>query len=160
MVEVVGGAVELVGAGLDGEVCGAAGVAAELGCAGGDEGEVFNGVDGEDDAGDGGDAALIDGGNVPPEIVVVSAFNLPVDGVGTASVDAGDACAATCGEAGESGGLSEHLSEVAAAVGQILHDDFRQDGGLQSLVVSSVRAAAVTSTVSVEEEISIFAGRT
>ena len=53
VVGVVSAAVKLIGAGLDGEVGGAAGIAAQRCGTGGDKGEVVNGVDGEDDPGDG-----------------------------------------------------------------------------------------------------------
>ena len=86
-VVVVGVAVEDVGTGLDGEVDGAARVTAGFGHAAGDERELVDGVERNDDAGDTGDAALVDGGDVPPEIVVVGTVDLPVDLVGANAVD-------------------------------------------------------------------------
>src|SRR5207248_8455003 len=53
VVEVVCGAVKLIGAGFDDEVCGTTGITPNLGLACGDEREVLDGVDGKNNAGDG-----------------------------------------------------------------------------------------------------------
>ncbi len=50
---------------------------------------------------------------------------------GPGSIDAGVSTAATCVVAGESGGLSHHLREVATTVRNILYNYLRQDGGLE-----------------------------
>jgi len=68
--------VKLIGAGFDDEVCGAARVTPKLGRTCGDEREVLDGVNGKNDAGDGRDSALVDSGDVPPQVVIVRAFNL------------------------------------------------------------------------------------
>ena len=127
-VEVVGGAVEaeLVPA-LEGEVDGAAGVAAAFGAGLGLRGELVDGVDGEDDAGDAGDAALVDGGDVVPEIVVVDAVDLPVHLVGAGAVERAVAAA---GVAGEAGGERDHLGEVAAVEGDVGDGLGVEHGGL------------------------------
>src|ERR1700722_15643900 len=98
MVEVVGRAMKLVGAGFVGEVCCSAWIAPKLGCARGDKGEVFNGIDGEDHARYRRDSALVDCGNVPPKIVVVRAFDLPIYRVGPGSVHTGIECTAASGQ--------------------------------------------------------------
>src|SRR5271170_5833055 len=97
VVKIVDGSVDLVGTRLDGQVSGAARIAAQRRRAGGLKGEILYGIDGEDDAGDSRDAALVHGGNVPPQIVVVRALNLPIDGVGARAVDAGVTRAAAGG---------------------------------------------------------------
>src|SRR6201993_4239541 len=53
VVEVVGRAVNLIGAGLDDEICGAARIAPNIGRACCNEREVLDGVDGKNNAGDG-----------------------------------------------------------------------------------------------------------
>ncbi len=103
VIEVVSGAVQSICAGLDGEVRRAAGVVSEFRRASGLEREVFDGIDGKYDAGDRGDAALVHRRNAPPEVVVVSALNLPVDRIRSSAVDAGDAAAAARREPGVSG---------------------------------------------------------
>src|ERR1700730_1900354 len=105
VVEVVGRAVKLIGAGFDDEVCGATRITPNLGLACGHEREVLDGVDGKDDAGDGRDSALVDSGDVPPQVVIVRAFNLPVYRVGPGSIHTRIASAAICGQSGESRGL-------------------------------------------------------
>src|ERR1700724_124832 len=105
VVEVVGRAVKLIGAGFDDEVCGAARITPKLGLPCGDEREVLDGVDGKDDAGDGRDSALVDSGDVPPQVFFVRAFNLPVYRVGPGSIHTRIASAAVCGQASESRGL-------------------------------------------------------
>src|SRR5882762_6843859 len=127
MVVVIGRTVKLIGAGLDGEVCSTAWIASERCFTGGDKGEVLDSVDGKDNAGYRGDSALIDGWNVPPKIVVVSAFNLPVDRVGPHSINARISCATICGQSSESRGLCNHLSKVTTAIRQILDDRLRQN---------------------------------
>src|SRR5207302_2817001 len=77
---------ELVAAGFQDDVNYAAGVASAFRgrlrlC-----GKFVNCVQGHDDASDAGDAALVDGGNVVPEVVVVDAVNLPVHLVGAGTV--------------------------------------------------------------------------
>ena len=96
-IEVVDGAVELIGPGAESEIDGATGVASAFGAGLGLSGELVDGVEGEDDAGDAGDAALVDGGDVVPEIVVVDTVDLPVHLVGAGAVErtvaaAGVAC--------------------------------------------------------------------
>ena len=110
-IEVVDGSVQGVGSGAEGEVDGSAGVASAFGAGLGLGGELVDRVDGQDDAGDAGDAALVDGGDVVPEVVVVDAVDLPVDLVGASSVERAEAAAAVSTEAGREG---DHLGEVAA----------------------------------------------
>jgi hypothetical protein len=51
--------------------------------------ELVDSVQGKDDAGNPGDAALIDGRDVVPEVVVVDAIDLPVRLIGAGSVSPG-----------------------------------------------------------------------
>src|ERR1035438_4925494 len=95
VIEVIGCSVQLVGAGLDGQIGRAPGVAPNLRRARRDKGEIVNCIDRQQHAGKGRNAALIYSGNVPPKIVVVGALNLPVNRVGPGAVDAGHARAAT-----------------------------------------------------------------
>ena len=86
-VEVVGGPVNGIGAGLEREVDSAAGIASGFRAGLCLRGELIHGVDGQEHAGDAGDAALIDGGEVEPEIVVVDAVELPVHLAGACAVE-------------------------------------------------------------------------
>ena len=147
----------LVGAGAEGEVDGAAGVAAAFGAGLGLRGELVDRVEGQDDAGDAGDAALVDGGDVVPEVVVVDAVDLPVDLVGAGAVERAEAAAAVAAEAG---GEGDHLGEVAAVEGDVgdglgvEHGGLRDGGG-----VERDAAAALTSMVVAEEETESLTGR-
>src|ERR1019366_1955236 len=95
VIEVIGCSVQLVGAGLDGQIGRAAVVAPNLSRARCDKGEIINRVDRQQHARQRRNASLIYCRDVPPKIVVVGAFNLPVNRVGPGAVDAGHARAAT-----------------------------------------------------------------
>jgi hypothetical protein len=69
VVVVVGRAVETVSARLDSQIRSAPRAM---------EREVFNRVDRQDHTGDRRNTALVDGRNIPPEIVVVGSLDLPV----------------------------------------------------------------------------------
>src|ERR1700739_1337826 len=128
VVEVIGRFVEGGGARFDGEVCSPAGVMSEFGRSGSLEGKILNGVDRQNDARNGRDATLVHSRNAPPEVIVVSSLDLPVDGVRSGPVDAGHTGAAAGRKARETGGLGEHLGEVAATVRHRLTNFFRQGG--------------------------------
>src|SRR5579875_2410140 len=98
-IEVVGRAVQLVGPGLQAEIDRAARVTAAFGTCLGLRGELIDGIDGEDDAGNAGDAALINSGDVVPEVVVVDAVDLPVHLVGACAVETAVAAAGVAGVA-------------------------------------------------------------
>src|SRR5271170_7240046 len=80
-VEVVRGAVKGVGSGLDHHIQHAARVAVFFGTAAALEREFVDRVNREHDAGNARHAALIDGIDVMPKVVVVGAVYLPVDAV-------------------------------------------------------------------------------
>ena len=104
VIEVVSGAVQRVGAGPDDDVGRTAGVAADLRRSRGHEREALDGIDGHKDSRNSIDTALVDGGNVPPQVVVVSAFNLPVYRVGAGAVYRSETGSAILVIAGETGG--------------------------------------------------------
>ncbi len=126
-IEVVGGSVEGVGAGAEGEVDGSAGIATAFGAGLSLCGELVDGIEREDDSGDAGDATLIDCGDVVPKVVVVDAVDLPVHLVGSCAVEG---AVASTGVSGVSGGELNHLGEVTAVEGEIGDGLCVEDGGL------------------------------
>ena len=78
---------ELIAAGAKREVDGAAGVPSAFRAGLGLGGKLVDGVERKDDAGDAGHTALINGGNVVPQIVVIDAIDLPVHLVGAGAVE-------------------------------------------------------------------------
>src|ERR1035437_9544627 len=86
-VEVIGAAMKLVAARLQNNVDNAAGVASAFGGGLGLGAEFIDGIERHDDAGDAGDATLVHGRNVVPEIVVVDAVDLPVHLVGASAIE-------------------------------------------------------------------------
>jgi hypothetical protein len=79
VVEVKRRAVQRIRTRLDSQVDGATGVAPEFSRACGHKGKVLNGIDGKYYTRDAVDSCLVDGGNIPPQVVVVGALNLPID---------------------------------------------------------------------------------
>ena len=65
-VEVIRGAVKLVGSGFDDQVRRTSRVASRLRAGSGHEGEILNRIHRQNDAGDSRDTALVYGGNIPP----------------------------------------------------------------------------------------------
>ena len=87
----------------------------------------FDGIEWQDDACNTEYAALVDGGNVVPEVVVVDAVDLPVDLIGASPIDGAEAAGGVAAEAGCDG---DKLGEVATVHGRVV-DDFGADvGGL------------------------------
>jgi hypothetical protein len=118
-------AVDVVGSAFEHHVGVGAGVAAGVGFGVGGHGELVDGLDGDETAGDSGDAALVGGDGVGPGVVVVDAIDLVVDAGGAGAVDgAGDV---------DDGGELDHLGEVTPVHGHVLHlfgvDDADQRAG-------------------------------
>ena len=82
---------ELVRARPEDDVDNPTGVATALGPGLGLGGEFVDRIQGHNRSGDPGDAALVDCGNVMPEVIVVHAVNLPVHLVGAGSVHRAEA---------------------------------------------------------------------
>src|SRR5262249_5223903 len=99
-------------------------ITASLGATLGLHGELIHGVYGKNDAGDAGDTALILGGDVVPEVVVIHAVNLPIHLVGTRPVEGAEAAH---GIAPIAGIHRDQLGEIAPVKGNILHH-LRLDG--------------------------------
>ena len=114
-VVVVSIAVELIGAGLGGDVQVAAGAAARFAVARRLERVLVERVNGIDDAGDAADATLIDRVHVQVQIVVVCAVDGVVDLVAARAVDGARVVVAGKGRRG-----AEKLCEVAAVERHIL----------------------------------------
>src|SRR4029077_402217 len=80
--------------------------------------EFFNRVNRQDDAGNTRDSALIDRGNVVPEIVVIHAVDLPIDLVRARSIDRTEPANVIATKAWLDG---DQLGEVPAVQRQFLH---------------------------------------
>ena len=95
---------------------------------------MVNGIERENDTGDARDAALVDGGNVVPEVVVVDAVDLPVHLVGAGSVQGAIAAPDVARVAGSQ---LNHLGEVAAVEREVCdnlcieHRCLRGGGGIE-----------------------------
>src|SRR6266516_2532297 len=100
-----------VGPGLEDNVSRATGVAPAFGSRGGLHGKFLSCVNRQDRACNPGDATLIDGRNVVPEIVVVHAVDLPIDLIGAGAIERAEAAHVITAEAR---GYGNQLGEVAA----------------------------------------------
>src|ERR1700721_2301464 len=117
-VEVVRAAMKLIAAGLQDDVDDSASVASAFGGGLSLGAEFVDGIKRHDDAGDAGDAALVHGWNVVPEIVVVDTVNLPVHLVGAGAVERTEAADGVPTVARLNGGK---LGEVAPVHGYVLN---------------------------------------
>ena len=116
-VVIVGGAVQGVAAGASHQIDRAAGVASRLRARLRLGREFHHRVDGQHDAGNPRDAALVDRRDVVPQIVVVHAVDLPVDLIGTRSVEGAEAAHVVASEARLDG---DQLREIPAVQRNVL----------------------------------------
>ncbi len=115
---------KLIGPGPKDDVDNAAGVAAAFGVGLGLGGKLIDRIQRHDRAGNTGDAALVDGRNVVPEVVVIDPINLPVHLVGAGAIQRAETA---YGVSTVARLHSSELREVAPVHGHVLHCLCSQD---------------------------------